>query len=484
MKKAISLIILAAMLASFASCGQEGGKNNPTDGTTAGENGETTEALTGREAVLDNLPDKKFDKNFTILTRTKYDYEFNTPEADGDVLNDALYNRDRKVEERFGVTFKTVAMDCNWPSTEFNNNLRASIMSGDGVYDLVAGYAATIPGLVGEGLFIDWNTMKYNDFTKPWWSDQIADEMNINGKCYLVTGDASLVLWQNMRCMLFNKRLAENYKTPDLYEIVKNGEWTFDKLVEITKDVYTDLDGDGKMSDGDLYGYITDYATAVDNLKEAFEIKVTTKGSDGVPKLTFMSTKAIEAIGKLNSFFYDSGAVNFTAEFGNKSGEHFSNGQGLIGTSILGKVDKLRAMDDDFGIIPYPKYDSKQENYHSTSLDEFTLFVIPKDAKNPEMTSIVLEGIASESYKKVVPAFYDVALKTKGARDDESAEMIDMIRDGLTFDFGYLNSSALDGVGHLWVNLLRNNNNNVASEYAKKEASYEENLEKLLEVYR
>ena len=419
-KKTVSLIILSSMLASLASCGS-GSNDNPLSETTAGENNVTTEALTGRDAVSDNLPDKKFNKDFTILTRTKYDYEFNTPEADGDVLNDALYNRDRKVEERFGITIKTVPMNCEWgdESAQFNNSLSASIMAGDGAYDLVAGYAATIPGLVGEGLFIDRNTMKYNDFTKPWWSDQIADEMNINGKCYLVTGDASLVLWQNMRCMLFNKRLAENYKTPDLYEIVRNGEWTFDKLVEVTKDVYIDLDGDGKASDGDVYGYLTDWATAVDNLKEAFEIKVTTKNADGFPEMSFMNSKTIEAVTKINNFFHNSGAVYFNHEFCQKCNENFMNGQGLIATSILGKVDGLRAMDDDFGIIPYPKYDSNQKDYHSTSLDEFTLFAIPNDAADPDMTSIVLDGIASESYKKVVPAFYDVALKTKGARDDE-----------------------------------------------------------------
>ncbi len=483
MKKTITFLLLTAMLATAMSCGSEPSNVNP-EGTTAGENGETTEALTGRESVSDDLPDKKFGKDFTILTRTKYDYEFNTEEADGDVLNDALYNRDRGIEERFGVTIKTIPMDCTWPSTDYNSKLQASIMAGDGEYDLVAGYAATIPNLVGEGLFVDWNTMKYNDFSKPWWSEQIADEMNIGGKCYMVTGDASLVLWKNMRCMLFNKRLAADYKAPDFYELVKNGEWTFDKLVEITKDVYVDLDSDGAASEGDLYGYITDWATGVDNLKEAFEIKVTTKGSDGFPTLTFMNAKTVEAVEKVNSFFFDSGSVYFNQAFGDKSGEHFMNGQGLIATSILGEVDKLRAMTDDFGIIPYPKYDSNQKDYHSTSLDEFTMFVIPNDAKDVEMTSIILEALAAESYKKVVPAFYDVALKTKGARDDESAEMIDMIRDGLTFDFGYLNSGALGGVGHLWVNLIRNDNDNVASEYAAKEATYKENLEKILKVYR
>ena len=483
MKKTLTLFILAAMIVSSVSCGSE--SPDMTEGTTdsATDVTTTTEALTGREAVSDDLPDIEFNKDFTILTRNDYDYELNT-ESSGDVLDDALYDRNRVVEERFDVTIKTVSMDATWPSTDFNSNLQASIMAGDGAYDLVAGYAASITKLVGEGLFIDWNTMKYNDFSKPWWSSQIADEMNIGGKCFLVTGDASLALWKNMRCMLFNKRLADDYNTPDLYEIVKSGDWTFDKLIEVTKDVYQDLDGDGKKSDGDIYGYITGWSTAVDNLKEAFEIRVTTKGDDGFPEMSLVNERTIEAIQRVNSFFNDGDAVLFTQEFCEKSGEHFSNGQGLIASSILGEVNILRSMKDDFGIIPYPKYDSEQENYHSTSLDEFTLFVIPNDAKDPDMTSIILEALSAESYKQVIPVYYDVALKTKGARDDQSAEMIDIIRDELTFDFGYLNSSALSYAGQLWVTLIRNNNNNIVSEYATRQAAYEKNLAALLEVYR
>ena len=491
MKKTITIILLSALLASAVACGQEGKTEGDTttakgssDGSATTVDGASAGAATGRDAVSDDLPEKSYgDKDFTILTREKYNYEFSS-EADGDVLNDALYNRDRKVEERFGVRIKTVPMDAKWPSTDFNNNLRASIMSGDGAYDLVAGYAATIPNLIGEDLFLNWNDMKYNDFSKPWWSSQMAEEMNINGKCFMVTGDASIVLWKNMRCMLFNKRLASEFQIPDLYETVRNGEWTFDKLVSVTKGVYKDLDGDSKKSEGDLYGYLTDYTTGVDNLKEAFEIKVTTKGDDGFPKLTFLNEKTIEAVAKVEDFFYNSGSVFFDNEFCNKSDQYFSNGQGLITTCILGNVDIMRAMEDDFGIIPYPKYDSNQKEYHSTALDEFTAFVIPKDAKDPDMTSMVLEGIASESYKNVVLTFYDVALKTKGTRDDESSEMIDIIRDGLTFDFGYLNSGALGSVGHLWVNLIRENNSDVASAYDAKKAEYEEKLDALLEVYR
>ena len=62
--------------------------------------------------------------------------------------------------------------------------------------------------------------------------------------------------------------------------------------------------------------------------------------------------------------------------------------------------------------------------------------------------------------------------------------MIDLIRDVLIFNFGYLHSNALGGVGHLFVNAIRKNDNAVASTYASKVATYEEKLAEVLSVYK
>ena len=66
-------------------------------------------------------------------------------------------------------------------------------------------------------------------------------------------------------------------------------------------------------------------------------------------------------------------------------------------TATLGKSEQLRAMNDDFGILPYPKYDENQKQYHSTSLDEFSLFVLPIDVKDKEMSAIITEALCAES---------------------------------------------------------------------------------------
>ena len=467
-KKSVGILLMATVLFS-ASCGSGAAENMTSDDQKTSE--QSAETTAGRDSVSDGLPEKNYDgTDFVILTRTLFDYEFNS-EADGDVLNDAVYKCGEIVSDRFGVNITTVKRDCDWPSTEFNSTLKSSVMAGDGAYDLVAGYAATIPNLIGDNIFLDWNKMKYNDFTKPWWCEQAVEEFTINGKCFMVTGDISLTLWERMRCMMYNKRLAAEYGVPDLYDVVAEGNWTLDELGSVTKNVWTDLDGDGKKSKDDRFGFMINYSNAADNLKEAFEIYVTKKGDDGLPKLTFMNERTQRALEKLNTYFATNDVL-FSAdidEYDTLSKKAFREGRAMIVALNLGSANEMRSMDDDFGIIPYPKLYSEQKEYHSTAQDNFSFFVAPIDVKDAEMTSIITEALASESYKNVIPVFYDVALKTKSARDEKSSAMIDLIRDTLTFDFGYINSGALDSAGHLWIELLRKSSNDLASEYAKKE---------------
>ena len=155
----------------------------------------------------------------------------------------------------------------------------------------------------------------------------------------------------------------------------------------------------------------------------------------------------------------------------------------LFFMQLMQMVPKLRDMDADFGILPYPKLDEAQAQYSSTSRDNFDLFVVPIDVKDTEFTGIITEALCAESYRSVVPKYYDVVLKSKTSRDEESAEMIDIIRDNLTFDIGYLCSSSLSGIGHIFVGLIRSNSNDLVSKFAAVEKPAGKLLEKMLVSY-
>ena len=108
--------------------------------------------------------------------------------------------------------------------------------------------------------------------------------------------------------------------------------------------------------------------------------------------------------------------------------------------------------------------------------------VIPVTVPDPEMSSIILEALSCESFNRVVPAYKDVALKSKFARDEDSSEMIDVILEHRIIDFGdsYFQGTIRDGfVAGMFVN----NDHNMASAVKTRTKAMNKQLEKMIQSY-
>ncbi len=488
-KKILSLLLAALLTASMVACGESEpvGETGSGETTPAGETAAAETEIT-RENIPDNLPDKKFDgRNFHLLSRQDFDVKFIPEDLNGEAVNDALYNRNTEIMERFDITMTMDTPVCTWGDTskQWNNNLQNSVMAGDGAYDLVAGYAATVPEVVTKNILLNWHDVPFIDMSQPWWSDRVSEALTVNGKLFLLTGDYSLSLWDNMFGFLFNKQVALDHDIEDLYDLVRTGKWTMDKMTELASKVAYDSDGNGSYDANDTYGLLTNWSTSIDTFQIACEMDIISHTDDGGLEITMMSEKAVDIVNRVVSLFHDahvmysfSGDNDFSV-YNNM----FSNGQALFYANIFENINKLRDMDTDFGILPYPKLNEAQADYASTSRDNFDLFVLPIDVKDQEFSGIVTEALCAESYRSVIPAYYDVVLKSKSARDEESAEMIDLIRDTLTFDMGYLFSSSLGGLGHIFVGMVRDGNTDLASKFAAVEKAAQTNLDAILESY-
>ncbi|MBQ8400982.1 MAG: hypothetical protein IJX14_03540, partial [Clostridia bacterium] len=490
--KKILAVLLAALMTSagLVACGDGSAE---TTAETAGENaaGETEAANgeTTREQIEDNLPDKDYEgRNFHILTREGYGDDFKPEEMTGEAVNDALYSRNAQVMERYNITVSYDDPACVWGdvATQWNNSLVASVMAGDGAYDLVAGYAATISGVIPQNILLNWNNIPYIDTTRPWWSEQVSDALTVKGNMYVLTGDYYISLWENLFGFFFNKQVAEDYQIEDLYQLTRDGKWTMDKLEEFCSIVSNDSNGDGTWDENDTYGLVTNWSTGIDTFQIGFKMDLVSHTDDGGLEITMMSERAVDIVNRVVALFHDSHGMftmSTTGEDLSPFDDMFTSNRALFYAIFFANNTALRDMETDFGILPYPKLDESQESYYNTSRDNFDLFVVPVDVKDQEFTGIITEAMCAESYRSVVPTYYDVVLKTKNARDEESAEMIDLIRDTLTFDFGYLCSSSLNGLGHIFVGMVRDGNTDLASKYAAAESAAQTKLQEMLAAY-
>ena len=163
----------------------------------------------------------------------------------------------------------------------------------------------------------------------------------------------------------------------------------------------------------------------------ALGVRFAEKDEDDLPFMTFASEQTFTAIEAYTDFLrarYKWLPPGSTLSSGNGVFERvFDEGRSLFLLGYLRAVERLRGMETDFGILPMPKLDEHQSEYghwvHGCAL------AIPAfhDDVTLDRIGFMLEAIAAESRYTVIPAYYDVQLTRKFARDDESREMLDII---------------------------------------------------------
>ncbi|MCL2773707.1 MAG: extracellular solute-binding protein [Oscillospiraceae bacterium] len=486
-KKVLLVLITVLMILTAASCSNK--NNTNTDGTTENLNtadtaGNETAAVETTTAVKDSLPDNidYGGYNFRIYVRDRElnNKDFYIESETGDVLNDAVYNRNKKVEERFNVnfTFKFYPYD-DWSVTD----IAKSIKSGDDAFDMAAIHGATVCVLSQADLLVDWHeNMPYVDLTAPWWPDGIINNLSPFGKLYGATGDISYTYLDYAGCMLFNKDLFKNLGIDYPYADVANGTWTMDKFISIVKQGTSDLNGDGTITpDADRYGLDIYNAWAYPN--DVFYCggdRIISMGDDGVPALTMFSERTVSIYDK----FFDmmnSGAAHVNEL--DATDIPFKDGRSLFLSGTLDSITEYRALDFDLGILPQPKYDETTSKYYVEVNQNTSMIVVPVTASDTQRTSMIVEALASEGYNTVIPSFYEISLKTKQARDDESAAMLDYIRAGVTCDYGMFDVSLVGNLLNFGAQLVQSSGTSFTSMYDKNKDAVENNIEKLKAKY-
>ncbi len=436
-KEALCALLLASMLTSSA-CG--GG--TPAAGETTAASDETTAAETESEFLPDSLPELDFNGAEINILQWAENNEF-VEEQTGDVIDDALYERDLNVESRLNVQLNHIGKSYTWDTrNEYIGAIRSSVMAGDNTYDIVSGQYATIPSLISDGVLTNMMKLDYLDFDKPWWIGALIDETAVDNKLYLAGGNVSRTSISTVCCMFANQRLLDEFGLENPVDIVNAGEWTIDKVMDMSKNVYSDLNNNGAADNGDRIGLLIYNANGITAFQQSFGLQLTERASDGSLTLGLSSERAINAMQKLTEVINNSEECYF-----NRPGKDiylpFSEGRVLFQTGFFDNIrTAYNDMDDDFYILPYPKYEASQESYQTRLGEANALFGITADCPDKNIAAAVLEALASEGYRTVAPALYEVAFKVKYSRNDESAQMFDLIRSSVVFDWGALYGAA------------------------------------------
>ncbi|MCL2773036.1 MAG: extracellular solute-binding protein [Oscillospiraceae bacterium] len=456
MLKKLSAFLLAVILiilsAAFISCDNKisGGSDtnssasNDINQAVSGEN--ATESETMSEKVTPDLPDKTYDGyEFTFLLKGPNYNEWASMDIasegeNGDIINDSIYRRNTYVEDKYDVK---IAWNLNNdPNTAYKKTFNA----GDSTYDIFMPDLPSASQIAQQGMFYDMKKMPYTDLSAIWWDQQAVKELSIGGKLYYCTGDLSFTAIDTIWIMMFNKSLIKQYGLEDPYSVVKNGDWTYDKLEEMIKGVSKDLNNDGKIDENDLVGFVSPSDRYVRAMILSGGESFTEKTSDDYFNFKSPDSKFIEIYDRTMQFMHDNPDVLDVNNIKDQGTDYqtnkyflaktmFQENRVLFFSEVMQNMVRLRQMDTDFGVIPLPKYSKDQTVVpHYVFVDTTTVAAVPANAPDIERTSTILEALTAESTYTVIPAYYDVSLKTKLARDEQSGEMMDLIRASRTYD--------------------------------------------------
>ena len=490
----LCLIIILAMTANTViSCGSESNDNNaPGSPDKQGEIDE--EPVEETTDIVLNLPDLDMNgKTITFLTSNwggmrgtpdgeaiwGMQYDILVEELIGEALNDATYNRNKAVEEKYNCVLAEINVA---GQGEANSLLNKAVKAGDPAYDVMLCRMQSYQNLGANGTIIDLNTLEYVDFSNPWWDQNSVKDLSILNKRFMVCSDITISDNGATGVFVFNKKLLSDNALDDPYKLVKDGNWTLEKFFSMTKEVSKDLNGDNVMDANDRYGFFYQRDTVLSFLNGSGE-RVGKKDENDIPYITIDTESALSNITYTFENLYDKtscfNVMHLPGDFNVGMDNMFQNDQALFMWIRMVNIVPLRSMPTDFGILPIPKKD-KAQNYYSCDVNSWTGLgiTVPTTVEDTEGMGIFLEAYAAESHKRVKPAYYDVLLSGKIARDDESLEMLDIIFGNRTYDIGAIGTyGSLNEI----IYLVMNYDMNVASWVDKRLARAQKDIDKLID---
>ena len=455
MKRFTATLLAGLMIISLIACSAgTGGGGNGGNETSAAQSGdqetvaETVELTNDQKLknTLNDLPAADYDGyEFVFLDRgvsggrlSDWDtIDIYSSEMNGDPINDAVFERNSYVGEKYNVTISERKVSD--PVAQARKLILANEDSFDVVTDGISQLAKT---LAGEKLIIDYNEIPNVQLEKEWWDQSIKKGLSIMRKLYYATGDISIMDNYGTWCFMFNKGIITDHSLDDPYKMVNNGTWTLDTMYSMAKTAPQDIDGDGVMGEWDRYGFLSEQFNTYGLWLGSGE-KTITKDANDMPTLTVYNDRSARVIDKVMEIQLDK-TVTMAGERhrgGMVDGinKMYEQGLALFIFGGMWLISKYRSSEVDFGILPTPKFTEDQENYYNTySYGNCTMLSVPVTASDISRTGMLLEAFAAISKYTLTPAYMEISLKGKFLRDNESEGMIELILDNRNYDLGAL----------------------------------------------
>ncbi len=495
MKKYLRIVALIMALLTLsgmvAACAETGTNESTTAADVAATEAPVVET-TAEETLYapDDLAESyNYGETITIFMWSDYTMMEFYAEETGDVIDDAIFNRNIAVENRLGIQFEY--MEEKGASTTYKKWIQKAEndWQSDNVYDIYAGYSRSAPLMTLKNMTV--NLLEYETFSveKPWWPAALTTECTINDKLYFCSGDISTNLLWMMIGTFYNKELYAQYfgneKSP--MDMVDDNEWTMEKFFSMVQDIYTD-DGSGKKDEADFYGYVL-YQTNADAFQTSAGIISIEKDVEKGLRISedWNNQRCADACTLVGNFLDSEGVLYNDST---KIRDIFYEERALYITDrlfiVAGKdQQETGKIEFSYGLVPQPKFTTDQEMFLTNVGHPFTMYAVNSQSKAKEASVTTLEAIGSANHRTVTPAVFEVAMKVRYTDDPQTSEMYDLLREGISFDIGRLYASTFqNGTANLFrTTALSGNPSGLLTNIKKNVKMIEKGIATIMDFY-
>ncbi len=488
MKRIGAFILTCLMLIPLAACGEAGKTPETTDtGTKA------TETTAAPETAAPDVLFPGVDWNgrtFSVLAKENTIYNFGNKEIyaedyTGEPLNDAVYERNMKIEETYGVTIAYTERP------QPDDTLRQTVRSMDSAFDLSFNWQSTIGKLAGEGLMYNLLDLAYVDYSQPYWNEDANDALSLGGLLFFTTSDYEIHDKLRSYIVICNGDMAVNFGLGDLQDVADAGKWTIDFMLSCCEAVAQDVNNDGKMKADDVFGLIGGDLKDVGMFTLSMGNKIVDKDDEGKLYISMYTDRMLDSIDKILDLF-DKSTSAWPGDLERYSGSEnlwdyaaniFYGGSALFTSQNMVVLESCSELCDfDYKVLPMPKYDEAQEKYMTQPDNIALLFGVPLTVEDPDFCGFMLEVLSEASTETTLRTYYEMGCKHRHVNDERSARMLDTIMDGLTYDIGFVYN--LGELRNIICDTIPSRRDNVLPvQYAKYEDWALEDIENLMKQY-
>ncbi len=473
MKRTLSVLaalaLTAIVLLTSVCCAQT---STPDTTTTKAPSGGNSTDVSAEESTLSaeelgfrsELSDLDFggtEVTFLVSGKPHSADEFDSFEASGDIVDNAVFRRNSMVEQSLNIKMKVDVGESDSDSYP-GKIIKSHIEAGTHTYDII-----TLPGYVQtrfavDGCFYNLIGVENLDLDKLYWTQGFNEIMSNGIQQYTASGAYSLSLIRNMYITIYNKEIFDTRKLPDLYELVMKNEWTVDRQIEMIKDTWDDLNGNGERDENDFYGFVSGTYTSVDPYWVSFNLQLlhVDKTSHEYTievnndKMVDVLQKIIDLIMYNDDAFNVGGTSTTDASRMTNIIDKFAAQRCAMATTTVYHIENSltnAGFDHDYGIVPMPKYNQDQADYYTHTQDQLSLMAIVSsvDKDKLPMMGAVMDQIAYYSYREVFPAYYETALSYRYLQNAQSKVMLDMIYKSLKIEGCFIFHDSFQILGQL-----------------------------------